>query len=66
MRRIERIEYRRGLLEAGTKANDLPIRAWQDSEIPEAVRRAIREEGIPDLSGVFGDREAGDPASTTS
>jgi hypothetical protein len=60
-RRIERIEYRRGMLETGAKAEDLPIRAWQDRQIPEDVRRAIREEGILDLSGVFGDREAGDP-----
>jgi len=38
-RRIERIEYRRGLLETGAKADDLPIRAWQGPEIPEDVHQ---------------------------
>lgn len=60
-RRIERIEYRRGMLETGAKANDLPMRTWQDPEIPEDVRSSIQEEGVLDLGGVFGDRDAGDP-----
>lgn len=60
-RRIERIEYRRGMLETGAKADDLPVTAWQGPEIPEDVRSAIQEEGVLDLGGVFGDRDAGDP-----
>ena len=65
-RRIERIEYRRGMLETGAKADDLPLRAWQDPEIPEDVRRSFQEEGVLDLGGVFGDRDAAIPLSTTS
>lgn len=60
-RRLERIEYRRGMLETGAKADGLPIRAWQGPEIPEDVRRSIQEEGVLDLGGVFGDRDVGDP-----
>lgn len=60
-RRVERIEYRRGMLKTGAKAEDLPIRAWQDRAIPEDVRRAIQEEGVLDLGGVYGDRDLGDP-----
>jgi len=60
-RRIERIEYRRGMLEAGAKADRLPVTAWQGLEIPEDVRSAIQEEGLLDLGGVFGERDAGDP-----
>jgi len=60
-RRIERVEYRWGMLRTGAKTDDLPLRAWQGPEISEDVRSAIQEEGVLDLGGVFGDPDAGDP-----
>ncbi|MFQ5899672.1 MAG: hypothetical protein ACE5JN_15690 [Candidatus Methylomirabilia bacterium] len=60
-RRIDRIEYRRGMLETGAKADDLPVTAWQGPEVPEDVRSAIQEERVLDLGGVFGHRDGGDP-----
>ena len=60
-RRIERIEYRRGMLRTGAKTDDLPVRAWRGPEIPEDVRSSIQEESVLDLGGVFGAPDAGDP-----
>jgi len=60
-RDIKRIEYRRGLLDPGAKLEDLPVRTWSGGEIPDNVCKAIHEEGILDLGGVYGDRDAGDP-----
>ncbi|MBI3609642.1 MAG: hypothetical protein HY204_02945 [Nitrospirae bacterium] len=60
-REIERIEYRRGMIDPGAKLEDLPVRTWSSAEIPDEIREAIHREGILDLGGVYGDREAGDP-----
>jgi len=59
--KLEQIEYRRGLLERGTKADGLPVKIWRGVEIPTDVRTAIDEENLLDLGGVYGDRNAGEP-----
>ena len=62
IRNLERIEYRKGLLEKGMKADGLPVKVWRGTEIPEDVREAINEENLLNLGGVYGDKNAGDPA----
>ncbi len=62
IRNLEWIEYRKGLLEKGMKADGLPVKVWRGTEIPEDVREAINEENLLNLGGVYGDKNAGDPA----
>ena len=58
---LERIEYRKGLLEKGRKADGLPVIVWRGARIPADVRKAINEENLLNLGGVYGDKNAGDP-----
>lgn len=58
---LEQIEYRRGMLMKGMKAKSLPVKVWRGSKIPSEVRKAIREEDLLNLGGVYGDKKAGDP-----
>ena len=36
---LERIEYRKGLLERGMNADGLPVKVWRQDRIPPDVRR---------------------------
>ena len=58
---LERIEYRKGLLERGMKADGLPVKVWRGARIPADVRKAINEENMLNLGGVYGDKNVGDP-----
>jgi hypothetical protein len=58
---LERIEYRKGMLEKGMKADGLPVKVWRGARTPEDVRKAINEENLLNLGGVYGDKNAGDP-----
>ena len=58
---LEQIEYRWGMLEAGIKPSDLPVRTWRQGQIAAEVLQSINEEGILNLGGVYGDKDAGDP-----
>ena len=58
---LERIEYRNGMLEKGMKPDDLPVKVWRGAKITADVRKAINEENLLNLGGVFGDKNAGDP-----
>jgi len=58
---LEQIEYRYGMLDAGMKPGDLPVRTWRGTKIPPEVRKAINEENVLDLGGVYGDKDAGEP-----
>jgi hypothetical protein len=58
---LERIEYRKGMLEKGMKPENLPLKVWRGGEIPANVRAAVNEEDLLNLGGVYGDRNAGDP-----
>jgi hypothetical protein len=58
---IEVIEYRRGMIEAGMKPSDLPVKVWRGAEISAGIRTAINEENILNLGGVYGDKNAGEP-----
>lgn len=58
---LEQIEYRKGMLEKGMKSEGLPVKVWRGAKIPAEIRKAINEEDILNLGGVFGDRNAGDP-----
>ncbi len=58
---LEQIEYRHGMLDAGIKPDELPVRTWRGSEIPAEVRKSINEENVLNLGGVYGDKDTGDP-----
>lgn len=58
---LERIEYRWGMLESGMKPDGLPVKTWSGAKIPTEVRKAIDEEDILNIGGVYGDKDAGDP-----
>ena len=58
---LEKIEYRRGMLEKGMKPKDLPVNVWRGTEIPADVRAAVNTENLLNLGGVYGDKKAGDP-----
>ena len=60
-RDVERIEYRRGMLESGDKPDVLPFRTWSIAELSVDARNAIQEERILELAGVYGDPDVGDP-----
>lgn len=58
---LERIEYRRGVLEKGMNPEDLPVKAWRGAKLPADVRAAINAENLLNLGGVYGDKKACDP-----
>ena len=58
---LERIEYRRGMLQKGMKPEDLPLNVWRGSKVPADGRAAINAENLLNLGGVYGDKKAGDP-----
>jgi len=58
---LERIEYRRGMLEPGMKPGDLPVRTWSGAKILPEIRKAINAENILNLGAVYGLKDAGDP-----
>ncbi len=58
---LERVEYRKGLLGKGMKADGLPMKVWRGAKIPADVRKTINEEDLLNLSGVYGDKHAGVP-----
>jgi hypothetical protein len=58
---IERIEYRNGPLPAGAKPESLSATIWRGREIPTDVRRALSNEDLLNLGGIYGDRTAADP-----
>jgi len=60
-RELKRVKYRSGMLENGIKPKNLPIKIWNGIQISEEVRKAIEDENLMSLGGVFGDRNAGDP-----
>ena len=61
IRNLEQIEYRRGMLEKDAGTEDLPVKVWRGGRIPAEVRKAVNEENLINLGGVYGDRNAGDP-----
>ena len=58
---IERIEYRRGLLEKEKQATDLPVKVWRSSQINAEIIQSLHNEDILNLGGVYGDKDIGDP-----
>ena len=58
---LKQIEYRQGMLEKGIKPEDLPAKVWSGTEIPAEVRKAINDENLLNLGGIYGDKNAGDP-----
>jgi len=58
---LEQIAYRKGMLGKGVKLDGLPVKIWRDARIPAEIRRAINEDDILNLGGVYGDEKAGDP-----
>ena len=58
---LEQIEYRWGMLEKGMKPGNLPVKVWRGAKIPADVRKAVNEENLLNLGGVYGDKRLGDP-----
>jgi len=58
---LEQIEYRKGMLEKGMKPDGLPVKIRRGAKISAEIRKAINEEDILNLGGVYGDEDAGDP-----
>ena len=58
---MEHIEYWRGMLDKGMKPEDLPVKVWRGARIPPDVRKAVNEENLLNLGGVYGDKNADDP-----
>jgi hypothetical protein len=52
---MEQIEYRKGMLDKGMKPEDLPVKVWRKVRIPAEVRKAVNEEKLLNLGGVYGD-----------
>ncbi|MFA5866055.1 MAG: hypothetical protein WC975_15385 [Phycisphaerae bacterium] len=59
--RINRIEYRQGMLEENMKPSELSVRLIQGPQITDEIRQSIEKENIFELGGVYGDKKAGDP-----
>jgi hypothetical protein len=59
---LQRIEYRRGMLDQGMEPEGLPVKAWTGSQIPSDVRESIEKENLLDLGGTYGLEGAGDPS----
>ena len=57
---LKHIEYRRGMPESGMNPNDLPVKTWHRTGSPE-VRTSIKDEGMLNLGGFYGDKDVGDP-----
>ena len=61
IKNLKRIEYREGMLERGEKPESLPKKVWRGAKIPDDVRKAVNEEDLLNLGGVYGDESVGDP-----
>ena len=58
---LERIEYARGMLAGDMQPERLPVRVWRKPRIPAEVRKAVNEEDLFNLGGVYGDASIRDP-----
>lgn len=58
---LEQIECRHGMLEKGIKPESLPVKVWRGARIPSDVKKAINEETLLNLGGVFGDKNVDNP-----
>lgn len=61
MVKIEQIEYSWGMLGNGMEPESLPVKLWRGATISVVVKKAIEEEGLLNLGGVYGDKSLGDP-----
>jgi hypothetical protein len=61
IQKLEKIEYRKGMLDKGMKPHDLPVKVWSGTKIPAEMRKAINEENLLNLGGIYGDKNSGDP-----
>jgi predicted nucleic acid-binding protein len=61
MQDLEQIEYRKRMIEKGMKTPDLPVKVWRGAKIPAEARKAVNEENLLNLGGIYGDKRAGDP-----
>jgi len=43
------------------KPSDLPVKVWRGAKIHPEMRKAINEENLLNLGGVYGDKTAGYP-----
>jgi hypothetical protein len=62
---LKQIEYRKGMLEKGMKPDSLPVKVWRGVKIPADVRKAVNDEDLLNLGGVYGDKNAGDTVEIT-
>ena len=58
---LEQIEYRRGMLDAGMKPEDLPVKTWHGAKIPAEIKKAIYEENLLSLGGIYNFKDVVEP-----
>lgn len=44
--KLNQLEYRRGMLTAGMKPEDLPLRIWKEEEVPTEALALVYAEGL--------------------
>jgi hypothetical protein len=44
IKNLEKMKYRKGMLDEGMKPDNLPVKVWSGAKIPAEVRKAIYEE----------------------
>lgn len=59
--KIDRIEYRQGMIENVPEASKLPLKIMKKAEIPDKILNLIHDGRLWELSGTYGTPEAGDP-----
>jgi hypothetical protein len=59
--RIERVEYRGGMLEQGMAPSDLPTYSWDWADLPAHSQEQILKDRAWELAGCYGDPAAGEP-----
>ena len=52
---LKQIEYSKGVLDKDMNPRDISVKVWREAKIPVEVRKAVNEESLLNLGGVYGD-----------
>ena len=58
---LKAVELRCGMLIHAMQPEDLPAKSWHAPGIPAVIEKALIEEDLFSLGGIYGDRNAGIP-----
>ena len=53
---MKQIEYRHGMIKKGIRPKDLPVKVWRGAKISAEIMKAINEEDLINLGGIYGDK----------